>query len=241
MSSENLIVYMHTNKITGKSYIGYTTRGMTERWKSHLSVANNPKRKLCEFHRSLKEYGEECWESQVLFVGFEEEFLKEAESSLISEYNTHKYGYNSNVGGSGVLKHSDETKEKMKMARRGKTPALGSKHSEETRKKYSEMRRGEGNPNWGNNASKETRKRMSDAAKARYKAGQKAPAQKRWKAISPSGDEYVFEYSLKRFCKEHELSYDAFREYINKGPIPPHTRNFKARANSDGWQLFDKF
>ncbi len=89
------IVYMHTNKTTGKSYIGVTTRTMEERWKEHCRKI---KRLATHFSNAINKYGTDNWEHNILYEGDESEcYIKE--KHLISEYDTLKNGYNSIEGG----------------------------------------------------------------------------------------------------------------------------------------------
>ena len=50
---------MHTNIITGKQYIGLTSKGIEKRWKSHIAFAK--KHNKYYFHRALNNYGIDSW------------------------------------------------------------------------------------------------------------------------------------------------------------------------------------
>ena len=66
--------------------------------------------------------------------------LDEREQYWIEHFNTLKEGYNCDKGGQGILgfKHSEETKIKMSLSKKGKaSPQKGKKMSEEQKKKIS--------------------------------------------------------------------------------------------------------
>lgn len=95
-----MVIYKHTSKSTGKSYIGLTTKTMEERLKGHITQAeHNPQN---GFHKLLREKGPEEFESTVIDGGYETlEELKSAEILWIKYYDTFFNGYNETPGGDG--------------------------------------------------------------------------------------------------------------------------------------------
>jgi group I intron endonuclease len=89
------IIYMATNKATGKSYIGKTNRTrLRVRRAEHLRDAKN--RLSCAFHSALVEYGAKNFVWKVLKQCFSEEELSKMEIYYIKQFNTLKpNGYNS--------------------------------------------------------------------------------------------------------------------------------------------------
>jgi len=63
---------------------------------------------------------------------------------------------------------TEEHKKKLREARKGKTPTLGCTHSDETRQKCRLAKLGEKNPNFGKHPSEETLKKMSDVQKGTH-------------------------------------------------------------------------
>ena len=59
--------------------------------------------------------------------------------------------------------------------------------------------------------------------------------------ISPTGEEYIIQNSLKTFCDENNLAYSTIKLNLNKGPIK-HYYNSKSEKyiNSVGWELQDE-
>lgn len=127
----NCHVYIHTNKVNGKRYIGITSNKPNARWNNGNGYKHNP-----HFTNAIKKYGWDNFSHEILASGLDEESAKEMEKTLIKQYNSTNplFGYNQSSGGepmSGV-KHSEQTKQKMSES------AKGRKASEETRRKISE-------------------------------------------------------------------------------------------------------
>lgn len=93
------IVYMHTSKTTGRSYIGTTVKTIEWRFKKHVWEAYAYKRKRSKFHRAIRKYGPSDWDSVELYRCVSADDGYSAEISLIHDYNTFLEGYNTTPGG----------------------------------------------------------------------------------------------------------------------------------------------
>jgi len=126
------IVYEHVSK-DGKRYIGITSQKVTVRWRH-----GNGYRKNIHFYRSIKKYGWDNFEHNILAENVDEETAKNIERDLIRKYKTTnpKYGYNITRGGDTRQPCPEEVKEKIRQKNTGK------KRSEETRKKISVAKKG---------------------------------------------------------------------------------------------------
>ena len=72
--------------------------------------------------------------------------------------------------------HSEESKKKMSLARKGKTPPNKGKHlSEEQKRKIGESLKGRTGPNKGKTMSEETKKKISEAKKKLYSSSKNHP------------------------------------------------------------------
>jgi group I intron endonuclease len=164
------IIYKHTCKISGKSYIGYTSKTINKRWKKHL---NNSKKMGWKFSKALRKYPDQFWIHEILIYNISAlEEAKNLEILCIFYYDTFEHGYNSTRGGDGSLSgwyHSKKSKIKMSESHKGM------KFSEEHRQKLSELHTGKkfseetkrkiSLSNIGKHRSDEVRKKLSDSHK----------------------------------------------------------------------------
>jgi group I intron endonuclease len=97
-----MFVYLVTNLIDGKLYVGKTEKTVQERWDAHL--ANARKRKHQEYlYRAIRKHGPENFHVQCLAEAQSTEELNQLERSWILVLNTiAPHGYNMTFGGDGV-------------------------------------------------------------------------------------------------------------------------------------------
>ena len=225
-------VYVHTNKVNGKKYIGITCQNPEDRWRNGEGYKNS-----FIFYKAIKKYTWDGFEHEILYSNISEKEAKEKEVELIALYKTNcckykepYYGYNMTDGGEGTI---------------GWTP------SEETRKKISESRKklylsdsppqmnlphykGEGHPMFGRHHTEEAKRKVSVANKGRFvgeksylygtkrpkEIGQKVSASKKGKTLSEDQKKNLRD-KLKPiqplYCIEldeyFKNSYDANRKY----------------------------
>ena len=157
-------VYMHTNKINDKKYIGITSRDVESRWRNGLGYQSGQP----VFWNAIQKYGWDNFEHEIIAQDLDEYTAKQLEIDLINKYKTNcrkyknpEYGYNMTDGGDGTTgrTHTDETKEKLKIV------ATGRKASDETRLKLSEAKKGTNNSFYGRHHSEETKRILSDKTK----------------------------------------------------------------------------
>lgn len=91
------LIYKVTNKITGMSYIGLTTRTLKVRKAEHLEAAtfNSP----LQFHRAIREWGKNNFEWKIITRRKTLKGLINAEIRYIEKYGSFRDGYNSSTGG----------------------------------------------------------------------------------------------------------------------------------------------
>jgi group I intron endonuclease len=163
--SKNGEIYVITNKINGKQYVGQTRKyyvngqkyGFNKRFNKHISSSSKDDwhKKCRALYGAIRKYGKDKFMIELL-CDCDEDELDDLEVKYISELNTlSPNGYNLTVGG-GSGRRSDETRERMRQARLGKTL------SEETKSKISKSLSGKNHPMWGKKHSKQTLKRMSE-------------------------------------------------------------------------------
>lgn len=157
------IIYKHTCLITGKYYIGQTTKTIEQRWKGHVNNSKKDK-PYGIFQRAIKKYGEENWEHEVLESDISEEILNEREIFHIAKWNSSdtRYGYNLTEGGEGVIPN-EETRKKLSESHKGKTPWNKGKHDIYTLDTIEKI----SNTLKGYKQTPEARKNMSEAHKGK--------------------------------------------------------------------------
>lgn len=128
-------IYLITNIINGKMYIGQTVNylsngkkwGVINRWKKHVKNSENENPECRLIGSAIKKYGKDNFSIQELII-CNIEHLNYYEYDFINLYNTlSPNGYNLISGGKNGRFHSEETKKLMSLTRTGK------KHSEETK------------------------------------------------------------------------------------------------------------
>lgn len=102
------IVYKITNRVSNKSYVGYTTRTLTQRWNAHLSSTRQGSK--FRFHSAIRKYGIDSWDMEILFEDESIDICKKKEEQFITEMNLtdNKFGYNAKPGGCGGWIVSDK-------------------------------------------------------------------------------------------------------------------------------------
>lgn len=93
-----MFVYKATNKISGKCYIGKTTKSLDERKSQHLKLS---KTKNTHFLNALRSYGESNFTWEIIDTAKTNEELNEKEIYWINQYNSVNNGYNMIDGGTG--------------------------------------------------------------------------------------------------------------------------------------------
>lgn len=102
-----MYIYKITNRITGKAYIGQTTKSVMARWKQHQHS------KKCKvFSHAIAKYGASNFIIETLLECKSLDDLNDSEAVFIEYYNTVvPYGYNLSLGGLNGGKRSEETKQ----------------------------------------------------------------------------------------------------------------------------------
>lgn len=94
------IVYKHTSP-SGKSYIGYTSKTLNERWVDKIRELRHRNTPLA---RALRKYSPETWTHETLFESPDKEAVLNYEISMISvhgDYNVAKGGNGGDTGRNG--------------------------------------------------------------------------------------------------------------------------------------------
>ena len=158
----NGTIYVITNIINDKKYVGLTTKTAEQRFEKHINNALAGMNTI--LYKSIRKHGRENFKVEVIETGIDNvEELKMKETEYIKKFKTYAFtgghGYNMTIGGEGTsgYKWTEDQCRKQSEARTGKN------HSEETKRKMSESRSGEKHPMYGRKHSEESKRKMSEA------------------------------------------------------------------------------
>lgn len=242
------IVYKHTNRITGKAYIGYTHLTIEERWKQHVHATRGKRRSL--FLNALISYGvhDDVWLHEILGSYDTEQEAKQAEINWIAILKTNGLregheGYNMTDGGDGTRMFGPIN---PMFGKKGPLcPSYGTKQSQSViEERAAGQRKTKSTPEWkekakssyaGKVVSKETCKRISDSKKGTM-VGELNPAYGktyRTKETHPEWAEKISEAGkgVKNpfFGKRHSDKTKAIISQKKKGRKLPKTPEWEAK------------
>jgi group I intron endonuclease len=97
-----MFIYLATNRVNGKPYVGKTEKTLETRWKWHLNSARKGGPNL--IHRALRKYGDDAFSLQIIERDVPtKERLAELEAIWIILMNSKiPNGYNMSDGGDGL-------------------------------------------------------------------------------------------------------------------------------------------
>lgn len=132
-TEKDFCVYVHTNKINGKKYVGVTSQDPKKRWNEGKGYT--PRQP--HMYNAIQKWGWDNFEHEILISGISAEEAGLIEQELIKEWRLQdsKCGYNAQSGGLTNATLSEEIKEKIRKANKGRS------FTEEHRKKISEARK----------------------------------------------------------------------------------------------------
>lgn len=134
-----MIIYLYTNRINGKQYVGQTQRENDDRFFEHV------RHHATAFDKAIDEYGIEAFDYRIIDHADSTEELNKKEQYWIKRLNTKiQNGYNLTDGGATTrgFHHSVESKKKMSATKRAEQYNVGKNnnfygkhHTQETREK----------------------------------------------------------------------------------------------------------
>ena len=145
-------VYLVTNTVNGKVYVGKTAKTLEERWRSHLHWANRGFKGMV-LYSAIRKYGTASFTVEQLCASDMPEELNQLEREYIAKLDScnPSIGYNRTVGGDGG-KLTGEAKQRLsESVSAAMTTAVRERISAGVKRSH----------------TPEVRKRMSDIAKAR--------------------------------------------------------------------------
>ena len=136
-------VYMHTNKLNNKVYVGITSTDIMRRWSNgngYLKRNKYGEYHQAKFARAINKYGWDNFDHIIFAERLTHDEACDMDRLLIAVWKSIENGYNCTAGGEGNVGH---------------------KHSEETKRKMSESAKGDKNHNYGIRLSEEHRSKIS--------------------------------------------------------------------------------
>lgn len=127
-------IYLLTNSVTQKSYVGLTSDRLGDRWSGHKATANGRPKYKAPISLAIQKYGPDAFDRRVLSEALNEEVALKLECFWIRELRTKvPNGYNVTDGGKGAAgtKQSEATRLKK----------TGQKRSPLTRRRMRRARR----------------------------------------------------------------------------------------------------
>lgn len=93
-----MIVYLITNKVNGKAYVGLTVKSLAWRWKSHCASARFGSEMLIA--RAIRKYGVDGFIVEQIGLAYSIKEMQQMEQDFIKRYETlSPLGYNLTTGG----------------------------------------------------------------------------------------------------------------------------------------------
>lgn len=117
-----MLIYKITNTVNGKVYIGQTIKSLNERKRGYWVECKYKKTNCRLITRAMRKYGFEKFVFSILEDNINSQVeLDNRERFYIKKFNStnRQVGYNMEMGGNSVGKHSDETKTKIGLAQMG--------------------------------------------------------------------------------------------------------------------------
>lgn len=103
-------IYIVTNKINGKMYVGQTVKSVAKRWRDHCRSTSRCKALYC----AIAKYGEDSFTVREMAIGYSHSHLNELEDVYVKVFDTlAPNGYNLKDGGGSKGRWSDEIKSKI--------------------------------------------------------------------------------------------------------------------------------
>lgn len=106
------IIYVITNKINGKQYVGQTRQAVERRWLWHVRDARRLNRNSA-IGAAIRVYGQDNFKITAIDTAMCQVELDDKEMVAIARLDTTNYGYNLTHGGRGLIKPTVISKQRM--------------------------------------------------------------------------------------------------------------------------------
>lgn len=161
-------IYMITNVVNNKVYVGQTSQTSKDRWDNHMTFLRYNKHVNPHLQKDFNRYGEINFKLEVITIAYNQKELDKLEIEFINKYNP--LIYNLESGGRNG-KPSLETLERMKIASSGENNGMyGKKHKKSTKQIMSKIHKGCTPWNKGVPCSDKIKQAVSKANKGRVQS-----------------------------------------------------------------------
>ena len=212
-----MIIYLITNTLNGKKYVGQTVQPLQKRMRAHRWISSSTQKNMPIAH-AIQKHGWSNFEVEVLCNCNSQEELNEKEVFYSRLHNTMSPdGYNLRVGnGPGTM--AESTKAKISASNTGKVV------SEETKQKSSLAHQGQTLSEVNKEKLRQMYKgqKLSDLA---YQNALKATV-KTYQFLNPAGEPQTVT-NLREFCRVQDLNY-----------LSMHKVAAGRRKSHKGWSKF---
>lgn len=106
---EQGIIYLITNIVNNKKYVGQTRQQLNKRWKYHITESRTFSDR--PLYRAINKYGIDNFKIRII-EECNTDLLDKRETYWIDSLETYRYGYNATTGGEHP-EHSEETRNKI--------------------------------------------------------------------------------------------------------------------------------
>lgn len=247
-------IYIVTNKVNNKKYIGLTKRSIKYRWCQHVSSAIQRNSKF-HFHCAIRKYGVSNFHIELLHdkILSESEVLK-LEAEYVTLYDSYHNGYNSTPGGDHFVNSEWQRQNQLNRVASGTHPFVGGDIQRETQNRL--VREGLHNFNGLNSKriAAGTHNFIGDLNPTRELAKQgrhhnQKPAWRNTKVTHTPmaiiawlmADELYESYKVTpnigaiKLAKLHNLNYNIesmLNKYFRRGWVPNHDKDWLSWKNS---------
>ena len=219
-------VYLLTNKINSKIYIGATERTLEERLLDHKDKAKRIANTL--LYRAINKYGIENFEILTLYENENRDFIFNiAEPFFIKLYcsNDINFGYNLTPGGDGIREFTPEIRLKLSESQKlnWEDPKYRSKAEKKMRSpSYRKLKSEIAKSQWSDSSNRKKMDSIMQSNEYREKMA-KSCTKYKWTIETPK-KEIIVPENIASFCKERQI----------------HLQTLLARGKTKGYLLLNK-
>lgn len=228
--SKKYKIYVITNIITDKKYIGFTSKPLVKRLKEHFYSRDTRPLKY-----AIDKHGRDNFNITLLEQCDSLEEAKKIEIDYIKKYKTYENGYNATRG--GETNPPDPNKDHYKdenylkdLSERTKKqhedPIKKKRHIEGIRKYWDQLNVKERNKrkNIAIRNGKKSKNPWNKGKKFLGKglSGSKNPMAKKYRVVFPDGSEKIIN-CLKQFCHDNNLTYRSAQAFL-EGRVSHHKK-----------------